>query len=701
MSGPGKGRHYTRLLTPLAITMIYTMVGGLWVLFSDTLVNMLVGDTAALTRLQTIKGLFYIAITAMMLYVLIRRNNAEIRRSEERSRAILDNLPVMVSAFDEDRSLIVMWNAECERVTGYSPDEIIDNPQALELLCPDPETRRRLLEECTRHEEDDYYDWEWEIATKDGATRTIAWSNISANHPIPGFGAWSVGVDVTERKQAEIALREGEHRFRSFFEQSSDGIILTDEEGYVIEWNAGAEAISGLKSIDVLGKPVWDVQLVLIPPEKKTQELTERLIASTKRFLEQGRAPWGSGLLDESFRRADGTLRHIQSQAFAIKTEKGHMIGGIIRDVTEQKRTEAALRDSEERYRQMFEQRQAVKLLIDPDTGQIVDANQAAADFYGYSRNTLKTLRVMDINTLPDDEVTREMQLARIEQRNIFNFRHRLSSGEVRDVEVQTGPVEIQGKQLLYSIVTDITRRKEIERERERLIVELDSFAHTVAHDLKNPLNIIFGFNALLADETTPLTKEEHRRATDAIQQSTQKMLNIIDELLLLASVHQKDILLYPLDMGEIVSEACQRLTLMIEKSGAEIITPAYWPEVASHGPWLEEVWVNYLSNAIKYGGNPPRIELGATSQPNGMIRFWVRDNGPGISPEDRDRLFTPFTQVGGEAKVRATGHGLGLSIVRRIVHRLGGEVGVESKVGQGSTFSFTLQGIDYTAKTG
>jgi PAS domain S-box-containing protein len=700
MIGPGKGRHYTRLLTPLAITMIYTLVGGLWILFSGTLVNVLVQNTAEIARLQTLKGLFYIAITAMMLYVLIRRNNAEIRRSEERSRAILDNLPVMVSAFDADRCLIVMWNAECERVTGYSQEEIIGNPQALELLCPDPETRQRLREEWTRCD-DGYYDWEWEFTTKDGKTRTIEWSNIPAHHPIPGFGAWSVGVDVTERKQAEVALREGEHRFRSFVEQSSDGIVLTDEEGYVVEWNAGAEVITGLKSIDVLGKPVWDVQARVVPPEGKTQEVIERIIASTKHYLEQGQSPWGGGLRDESFRRPDGTLRHIQSQTFAIKTEKGHMIGGIIRDVTEQKRTEEALRDSEERYRQMFEQRQAIKLLIDPDSGQIVDANQAAADFYGYSRNTLKTLRVMDINTLPDNEVAREMQLARTERRNIFTFRHRLSSGEVRDVEVQSGPVEIQGKQLLYSIVTDITRRKEIERERERLIVELDSFAHTVAHDLKNPLNIIFGFNALLADETAPLTEEEHRRATDAIQQSTQKMLNIIDELLLLASVHQKDVLLYPLDMGEIVSEARQRLTLMIEKSGAVIITPAYWPEVASHGPWLEEVWVNYLSNAIKYGGSPPRIELGATPQPNGMIRFWVHDNGPGISPEDRERLFTPFTQVSEEAKVRATGHGLGLSIVRRIIHRLGGEVGVESKAGQGSTFSFTLPCMEYTNKTG
>jgi len=103
---------------------------------------------------------------------------------------------------------------------------------------------------------------------------------------------------------------------------------------------------------------------------------------------------------------------------------------------------------------------------------------------------------------------------------------------------------------------------------------------------------------------------------------------------------------------------------------------------------WVEEVWVNYVSNAIKYGGQPPRVELGAETQPHGLVRFWVRDNGPGISPEEQARLFTPFTRLD-QACVK--GHGLGLSIARRIVERLGGQVAVESAVGPGSVFSFTL----------
>jgi two-component system sensor histidine kinase/response regulator len=124
---------------------------------------------------------------------------------------------------------------------------------------------------------------------------------------------------------------------------------------------------------------------------------------------------------------------------------------------------------------------------------------------------------------------------------------------------------------------------------------------------------------------------------------------------------------------------------------------PTDWPSVVGHAPWIEEIWVNYISNGCKYGGVPPRLELGAQVLADGWVQFWVHDNGNGVSPEEQPRLFTPYTRLGqmqdGSLLVRARGHGLGLSIVRRIVEKLGGQVGVESEnvPGCGSTFSFTL----------
>jgi two-component system sensor histidine kinase/response regulator len=181
--------------------------------------------------------------------------------------------------------------------------------------------------------------------------------------------------------------------------------------------------------------------------------------------------------------------------------------------------------------------------------------------------------------------------------------------------------------------------------------------------------------------------------------QTSRKMNNIINELLLLANVRQvEEVARTSLDMASIVAEAQKRLGDLIEEHQAEIIVPQTWPLVKSYGPWVEEVWVNYISNAIKYGGQPPRVELAASpplTSPSraegideGHVRFEVRDNGPGLTPDEQARLFTPFTRLD---QARAKGHGLGLSIVRRIVEKLGGQVGVDSQIGQGSVFTFTL----------
>jgi signal transduction histidine kinase len=219
---------------------------------------------------------------------------------------------------------------------------------------------------------------------------------------------------------------------------------------------------------------------------------------------------------------------------------------------------------------------------------------------------------------------------------------------------------------------------------------ELDAFAHTVAHDLKGPLAHMVGFAHLLAEDQGTLSEADQRESLQMIARSGHRMSNIIDELLLLSSVRKLgDVELRPLAMGSIVVEALERLNYLIEPNQAVIHYPEEWPQGIGYAAWVEEVWVNYISNGIKYGGRPPHVELGATtSGEEERIHFWVRDNGSGLTTEEQSRLFTPFTRLD---QTRARGHGLGLSIVRRIVDRLNGSVGVESQVGSGSTFWFTL----------
>jgi signal transduction histidine kinase len=169
------------------------------------------------------------------------------------------------------------------------------------------------------------------------------------------------------------------------------------------------------------------------------------------------------------------------------------------------------------------------------------------------------------------------------------------------------------------------------------------------------------------------------------------KMTNIIDELLLLSSVRKEEVEPEPVEMADIVDEVQSRLAYMIRDSEVEFVVPEpeAWPTALGYGPWIEEVWTNYVSNAIKYGGQPPRVELGASDHDD-MVQFWVKDNGEGLTPQEQENLFIPFTRLN---QVSTEGHGLGLSIVQRIVKKLGGRVGVESEgiPGQGCIFSFYL----------
>ena len=240
-----------------------------------------------------------------------------------------------------------------------------------------------------------------------------------------------------------------------------------------------------------------------------------------------------------------------------------------------------------------------------------------------------------------------------------------------------------RAEEALYQYAQELKARNE----------ELNAFAHTVAHDLQNPLSLIIGFASSLDESYATMPREEIKLCSASIAEASQKMSNIIDELLLLAGVRQQEVEPGLLNMASLVAGSQRRLTNLIDEYQAEIIVPDDWPVALGYGPWIEEVWTNYLSNAVKYGGHPPRVEVGATADENGRIRFWVRDNGVGLTPEEQARLFTPFTRLD---QVRARGHGLGLSIVRRIVEKLGGQVGVESEgaPGRGSVFSFTLPSV-------
>jgi PAS domain S-box-containing protein len=368
----------------------------------------------------------------------------------------------------------------------------------------------------------------------------------------------------------------------------------------------------------------------------------------------------------------------------------------------ERKQVEEALRESEELYRTLVE--------ISPDAitltgldGKILFCNQQAALLNGcdspeelVGRDSFEYIVPEDRPRATDNALN---ALQGVPLRNVeYTVLKKDGSRFLAEINISL-VADAEGKPKGFiGAMRDITRHKEVEEALRRSNAELqarndelDAFARTVAHDLQSPLAFVIGMAELLADEgeIVPLAKQQKYLRT--IVQHGLKASRITDELLLLAQVRRGAVELEPLDMARIVAEAWQRLAEVAQDCKAEIGLPGAWPTALGHGQWVEEVWVNYLSNALKYGGRPPRLELGAAVQPDGQVRFWVHDNGPGLTVEEQGRLFIPFTQLG---QARATGYGLGLSIVHRIVEKLGGQVGVESDGANGTTFSFTLPGV-------
>jgi len=404
-------------------------------------------------------------------------------------------------------------------------------------------------------------------------------------------------------------------------------------------------------------------------------------------------------------------------------------------------RMEIALRRSEERFKLVFLDSADIQLIVDRQSFTILEVNRSGLSMFCCLPEQMKSKELSEF--LPDGLQYLKLPKAGSESGippHVITLRAKHRDGSTFPVEVTASLIPWSSSEAVLLILRDVTVRLHFEQELERyrhhleelvaertsdlekangqlkersyeleeMIASLNAFSRMVAHDLKNPLTAVQGFNELLFMDAESGNLPAIIDNSRSISINVGRMTRIIDELLLLAGIQRSsEVPLYPLDMGKIWQEACDRLADMILDAKASVSGPSEWPVVLGHEPWIEEVWVNYLSNALKYSGNgsegnSPCIEAGWTrcqaderpsdqageQTPNQMIKFWILDNGPGIPSEARHRLFHEFVRLDPD---RAAGHGLGLSIVKRIITRQGGQVGVESRRGEGSRFTFTL----------
>ncbi len=374
---------------------------------------------------------------------------AEVKNNEKRFHALIEHGRDNISLVAADGTLL--WeNPTVNSILGYMPNQFVGH-NIFELMHPNDQALIRDLYAQVVQSAGSIQEGEFRLLHADGTWR---WIESSAKNLLDKPGVQAIVLnyrDITKRKQLEESLKQSEAKYRKIVETTNEGVIVLDRDTRTTLINQQMAAMLGYTIPEILGQKL---EALLFEADLGDHQAQMTL-----------RAQGQSSIYERCFRRKDGSRLWTLISATATTDTEGNFDGAfdMITDITERKHTEEALYESEARFRSMFETHDAIMLLIEPYTGLILEANQAATNFYGYAKSTLCAMRIEDINTLPPAQVVAERQKALCEERNYFIFPHRLANGEERLVEVHSSPIAIQDKQVLFSVIHDITERKRAE----------------------------------------------------------------------------------------------------------------------------------------------------------------------------------------------------------------------------------------------
>lgn len=787
-----------------------------------------------------------------------------LRENEQRLRAVLQSMPVMLDVFDAAGN-IVLWNQECERVTGFTAAEVINNPAILQRLYPDPLYREQMLRAWAERG-NNYRNWEWEMTAKDGSTRTIAWSNIADHFPIPGWANWGIGVDVTDRSRAETALQESNARLEAMFQAFPDLFFRVGADGTILEHQTSQTSDLYVPPEVFLGKRMQDI--LPAPANQQTYEAVQRSLATSAVVTVEYSLPLPQG--DTTF---EGRLVRFQPDQVIF----------IARNITDRREAEAALRLSEERFRAAFEQAGVGITIVDTHTSRHIQVNQKVCDLLGYTEAELQQLTwqevthpddleadraldapvitgessgfmmekrylkkdgtphwislsialVRDADGMPQHKVgvlqdihDRKLAEAALQESEAFNrllfeqfpiglavcrmdgqltyvnsaYANMLGrtveetllltyweitpetyasqeAEQLHSLETtgRYGPYEKEyihkdghrvpvlltglileqgGESLIWSSVQDISDRKraetalqqaeaqlrqanqELERRVEERTAELqqasdrlrqeltkrqiveeqlrrsynrishanselarasrmkDEFLANMSHELRTPLNAVLGLSEALLEEVYGNLTAQQRLSLSTIESSGKHLLGLINDILDLSKIESGRMELY-LTLNA-VRDICDSSLLFVRQLAHQkslqlrLQLPDQIEAALLDAGRLRQALINLLSNAVKFtpDGGEVRLEVEAVDE---VIKFHIVDTGIGIAADQMSKLFQPFVQLESSLSRRYAGTGLGLALVRRIAELHGGSVALESEVGAGSRFTIAL----------
>jgi PAS domain S-box-containing protein len=499
------------------------------------------------------------------------------------------------------------------------------------------------------------------------------------------------GNDITERKQVESTAA----RLAAIVEFSDDAIIGKDLQGEVTSWNAGAERMFGYSACEIVGQPM----MRLIPPDLRQEEM------GIMGLIRRGESVKH---LDTERVCKDGTRVPIAVTVSPIKDSNGKIIGAskVARDITERKRAEEALRSSEARYRMLFDYAPDGIVIVD-SKGYYLDANASICRTLGYTRDEFIGLNASDV-VAPEEipHIGQALDVIKTKSDYQREWQFRRKDGSVFSVDTLATAMP-DGN--LLAMIRDITERKQAEEkihqlnsELEQRVIErteqleaankeLEAFSYSVSHDLRAPLRAVDGFSQAVLEDYGPQLPEACRQDLQTIRNGAQKMGQLIDDLLTFSRLSRLPLSKSAVDTGKLVRSVLGELNY--KQKGRQIdVRIAELAPCQADPALLKQVWINLLSNALKYTGKREAavIEIGCARE-KGQNVYFVRDNGTGFDMQYAHKLFGVFQRLHRAEDFEGTG--VGLAIVQRVIHRHGGRVWAESTVNCGATFYFTLEG--------
>lgn len=464
---------------------------------------------------------------------------------------------------------------------------------------------------------------------------------------------------VTENTHLQQNVQKYQHLFENMLEGFAYCHLIYDASGKPVDWvylnvNPAFEQLTGLKNIT--GKRVLEA----IP---NVRELTPEIFDIYGRVAMTGKPE----VFEINFKPLDLWLK-----VSAFSPEKDRFIA-VFENITSRKNAEDDLRGREKRYRDLFEINNAVMLILDPKTGKIIDANDAAARFYGYSREELRRIPITEINMAGTDRIQEEMGHAVSSHGAVFQFRHRKKNGEIRDVQVFSAPITLDDHQVLHSIIQDVTDRKIAEDALKQTNKKLNLLNSITRHDINNQ---IFSVKAYL--ELSKGALNDPRQLSEYFIKE-ERAINAISNQIAFTKEYQDLGVREPVwqRVGSCINNATASLPM--RDIQVENITGSL--EIFAD-PLLEKVFYNLFDNALRYGGAKMTKITVSSLESDPDLKLRIEDDGEGIGADDKKRLFE-----------RGFGRntGLGLFLSREILAITGIVIGETGEPGKGARFEMTI----------